>query len=133
MKTKENSYGTTDEVTIISNGVVIEGKLSSSGNIRIDGTVKGDTEAKGNVTVGENGNITGQINADVITIGGKVEGSVNAKEKLILEGKATLKGDLITKILVVEAGAHFEGKSNMSSGSSPSGFRRPETPPKDNN
>ncbi len=102
-----------EQVTIIGTGVVIEGKLSSSGDVRIDGNVKGDIKASGNVTVGESGEVDGQINADIITLGGKVTGSVNAKDKLVLESKAALKGDIITKILVVEAGAKFDGKSSM--------------------
>jgi cytoskeletal protein CcmA (bactofilin family) len=107
-----------EEVTIISSGVVIEGKVSSNGNVRVDGTVKGDITAQGNLTVGEHGSIQGQLTGETISIGGKVEGTVNAKEKLVLESKAVLKGDLITKILVVEAGAMFEGRSSM--GSNPS-------------
>ena len=55
--------------------------------------------------------------SNAATIGGKVNGSVNAKDKLVLESKANLKGDLITKILVIEAGAKFEGKSSMGSDS----------------
>jgi cytoskeletal protein CcmA (bactofilin family) len=102
-----------EEVTIISSGVVIEGKLSSKGNVRVDGIVKGDVNVTGNVTIGESGDINGQVNADVITVGGKVIGKLNAKEKVVLEGKAVLKGDLIAKILVVEAGAKFDGNSKM--------------------
>jgi cytoskeletal protein CcmA (bactofilin family) len=104
-----------EEVTIISSGVVIEGKVSSNGNVRVDGTVKGDIIAQGNLTVGEHGTIQGQLTGDVVSIGGKVDGTVNAKDKLVLESKAILKGDLITKILVVEAGAVFEGRSSMGS------------------
>lgn len=107
-----------EDVTIISSGVVIEGKVSSNGNIRVDGTIKGDITAQGNLTVGDSGNIQGQLTGDIITIGGKVEGSVNAKDKLILESKSVLKGDIITKVLVVESGAFFEGKSSMTSGHS---------------
>jgi cytoskeletal protein CcmA (bactofilin family) len=103
-----------EEVTIISNGVVIEGKVTSNGNVRVDGIVKGDITAQGNLTVGEQGSIQGQLTGETVSIGGKVDGTVNAKEKLVLETKAVLKGDLITKILVVEAGAIFEGKSSMS-------------------
>lgn len=111
---KTNSKGSPmEEVTIISSGVVIEGKVSSNGNVRVDGTVKGDIVAQGNLTVGEHGTIQGQLTGDVVSIGGKVEGTVNAKDKLVLESKAVLKGDLITKILVVEAGAMFEGRSSM--------------------
>ena len=102
-----------EQVTIIGTGVVIEGKLSSTGDVRIDGNVKGDIKANGNVTIGESGEVDGQVNADIITLGGKVMGSINAKEKLVLESKATLRGDIITKILVVEAGAKFDGKSSM--------------------
>ena len=112
MKDKQFN-GSTEDITIISNGVKLEGKITSGGSIRVDGTIVGDVVTQGNVTVGEHGDVNGQINAGIITIGGKVVGSVNAKEKLVLESKANLKGDIFTKILVVEAGAKFDGKSNM--------------------
>jgi cytoskeletal protein CcmA (bactofilin family) len=102
-----------EQVTIIGTGVVIDGKLSSNGDVRIDGVVKGDVKSSGSVTVGESGEINGQIEAEIITIGGKVVGSVNSKDKLVLEAKAALKGDIMTKILVVEAGAKFDGNSKM--------------------
>ncbi len=114
MKTKSNG-SSMEDVTIISSGVVIEGKVTSNSNIRVDGVVKGDITTQGNLTVGEHGSIQGQLTGETVSIGGKVEGTVNAKEKLVLESKAVLKGDLITKILVVEAGAIFEGKSAMGS------------------
>lgn len=113
MKSKTNGNATMEEVTIISSSVIIEGKLTSNGNVRLDGVVKGNVEAKGSLTVGETGNVQGDIHADSVTIGGKVEGVVNAKDKVTLESKANLKGDLVTKILVVEAGAIFEGRSSM--------------------
>ena len=113
MKYKNENIGK-DEVTIIGAGVVLEGKLSSNGNIRVDGAINGDISAIGNVTIGETGEIAGEIKAEVISIGGRVTGSINAKEKAVLESKAVLKGDIITKILVVEAGAIFDGSSKMS-------------------
>jgi len=102
-----------DETTIISNGVKIDGKLTSSGNIRVEGEIHGDISSQKNVVVGEGGKVNGQINADSITIGGKVSGTVRANEKLVLDPKGYLKGDIFTKILVIEAGARFDGKSKM--------------------
>lgn len=119
MKSKTNGNTAMEEVTIISSSVIIEGKLTSNGNVRIDGVVKGNVEAKGNLTVGETGNIQGDINADSVTVGGKVEGVINAKDKITLESKAFLKGDLVTKVLVVDAGAIFEGKSSMGESKKP--------------
>jgi len=103
-----------NEVTIISAGVVIEGKVASSGNIRIDGIINGDVNAQGNITVGEHGQIKGQINADNVVVGGKIFGTVNAKEKFVLESNSILNGDVITKILVISPGAKFNGNSKMS-------------------
>jgi cytoskeletal protein CcmA (bactofilin family) len=105
--------GDSDDITIISNGVKVDGTVSSDGNIRLDGIIKGDIICEGNVTIGEQGEVQGKVNGFSITIGGKVEGVINAKEKLMLESKANLKGDVFTKILVVEAGARFDGRSNM--------------------
>ena len=112
MKTRSLNEGK-DEVTIISAGVVIEGKLISNGNVRVDGIVTGDITANGNVTVGENGEVSGEIRAEAIVLGGKVIGMISAKDKLTLEAKAVLQGDILTKILVVEAGAQFDGQSKM--------------------
>ncbi len=112
-----------EDITIISNGVKIEGKVSSTGSIRVDGILHGDLNASGNVTVGEQGDIKGEIVADVVNIGGKVVGTINAKEKTVLESKCTLKGDILTKVLVIEAGAKFDGKSSM-------GDVKEYTPPK---
>ena len=118
--------GESQDVTIISSGVKVEGKLSSDSSMRIDGTILGDINCQQNVTIGEHGDVNGKVNGQSITIGGKVQGSVNAKQKLILESKAQLKGDVFTKILVVEAGANFDGKSNMVG----SGDSTTSTPPK---
>ena len=102
-----------EEATVISKGVKIEGKLSCSGSIRIDGDVQGDISSESHVVVGENGRVNGQINAESITIGGQVTGTVRAKEKLVMDSKGNLKGDIITKILLMEAGAIFNGNSKM--------------------
>jgi cytoskeletal protein CcmA (bactofilin family) len=100
-----------EETTIISNGVKIEGKISCSGNIRVDGEIQGDIVSQSNITIGELGQVKGQINGEAVTIGGKVSGTVIAKEKLVLDSRGNLKGDIFTKNLSIEAGAKFDGKS----------------------
>ncbi len=110
---KSDKHNHEDDVSIISAGVEVTGNITTKGNIRIDGIVKGDVLAEGNLTVGATGNVEGSLNANAIIIGGKVNGKVSSKDKLTLEAKAELIGDLVTKILVVEAGAKFDGRSRM--------------------
>ena len=117
--------GNTENITIISNGVKIEGKVNSSGSLRVDGSLHGDLSANGNVTVGEQGDINGAIEGNVVTIGGRVVGKINAKEKLVLEAKCVLKGDINAKVLVIAAGAKFDGKSSMGETKT---FTRPAPP-----
>ena len=111
LNNKQFGSSKSEETTIISRGVKIEGKITSSGNIRVDGEIQGDIFSESNITIGEDAKINGLINATVITIGGKVSGIVRAKDKLILNSKSNLKGDIFTKNLVIEEGAKFDGKS----------------------
>ena len=108
-----------EDVSILSGGVKIEGNLSSDGNVRIDGTVIGNVKVNGNLTIGETAKIVGEVFATNITLGGNIEGKVNASDTFRLESKSSLKGDLITRRLVIEDGALFDGHSSMNNVSRP--------------
>ena len=75
-----------EETTIISAGVKIEGKVKSNGNIRVEGQIEGDIESRGSVVIGGNGEVNGQISAELISIAGSVTG-IN----LLLRKKEILK------------------------------------------
>jgi cytoskeletal protein CcmA (bactofilin family) len=111
----KNNNSSSVDVSILSSGVKVEGKLYSEGNMRIDGKVLGDVTVNGNLTLGDGSSIEGEVKAMNVTISGSVKGTVEANEKVILESGSSLVGDLTAKILVVEEGAKFDGKSNMNS------------------
>jgi cytoskeletal protein CcmA (bactofilin family) len=113
MKFKGSQSTNNDEVSIISSTMQIQGNILTKGNLRIDGKIKGDIKAEGVITIGPNGYIEGNIDATNVTIGGKILGTVICREKLVLEDKSQLKGDLTSKILIVEEGALFTGRSAM--------------------
>jgi len=102
-----------EEISIIGNGVKIEGKLTSSGDIRFEGEIQVDISSDNYVVIGEKANVNGKIDASIILVGGQVSGIINAKEKLTLSANGNLEGDIVTKILVVEEGATFNGKSKV--------------------
>lgn len=101
------------ELNLIGLGTVIEGKLRSRGNIRIDGKVVGDLFASESVYVGTSGEIEGSVSAKNVSVGGKIKGSINAQEKLIFENKAVVNGDIRAAKLVIDEGAVFDGKCSM--------------------
>ena len=102
------------ELNLIAAGTVFEGKLRTPGSIRIDGKIIGEVTATQSVSIGNSGEIEGNISAKIITIGGKITGKVVAQEKLLLESKAVVHGDIRAAMLVIDEGAMFDGKCVMS-------------------
>lgn len=106
------------ELTLIAANTSFEGKIKTEGSIRIDGKFVGDINAKANAAVGITGTIDGTLSARSITVAGKVSGTIMAAEKLVLEAKSIMQGDIRAAKLVVDEGAMFDGKCDMKQGSS---------------
>jgi cytoskeletal protein CcmA (bactofilin family) len=96
----------------------------------IDGKVEGEINSDGVLTIGENADIRGEIKTKSITVYGKVQGNITVGERCELKSRCTLQGDLKAARLVIEEGATFIGKSEVTSGKAPaistSGPSRPE-------
>ena len=103
------------ELSLVSAGTVIEGKIRAEGSIRIDGKIVGDVIANANAAVGLTGSVEGTVTAKSIALAGKVNGTVIASEKLTLEGKSVMRGDIRAAKLVVDEGAMFDGECSMTS------------------
>jgi cytoskeletal protein CcmA (bactofilin family) len=112
------------ELSLVGSGTVVEGKIRTEGSIRIDGKLVGELHAKANVAVGINGVVEGNLNGKNVSLAGKVIGTVTSTEKLVLESKSVVKGDVRAARLVVDEGATFDGQCVMSSpGGKPEGKR----------
>lgn len=112
-----SSEGVSAELNFIGKGTVIEGNVSTESSLRIDGKIKGSLICKSTLTIGENGLIEGDVEANNAIIGGKIKGKVIVKEKLVLESKSSLQGELRAKKLIIDEGAIFDGTSDMGLGS----------------
>ncbi len=110
--------------TIIGKDSVITGTIDIKGPLRIDGIVKGKIISSDTVTVGVGGEIEAEVNCRNAAIAGKVNGNVVASEKVELQAKAEITGDLKTKSLVIEQGAIFCGSCNMKDRPEEPGFKK---------
>jgi len=98
--------------SFIGGNSVFNGDVDSKGTLRVDGVVEGNISADW-VIVGEKARIAGNITARGIVVGGKIDGNLKAKEIVEIKNKGQIKGDIISKKLVVAEGGIFEGKSTM--------------------
>ena len=94
--------------SVLSSDLVFEGNISGSGELQIDGSIKGDVRV-GRLVVGETGAVEGSVQADAVEVRGRVVGSVTGKQVRLL-GTAYVDGDINHEQLAIEVGAYFQGR-----------------------
>jgi cytoskeletal protein CcmA (bactofilin family) len=103
---------------ILSSDVEIKGSIKFQKELLIDGKVEGEINSEGVLTIGEHADIRGEIKTKSIVVFGKVQGNITVNERCELKSKCTLQGDLKAARLIIEEGATFIGKSEVTSGMS---------------
>ena len=93
--------------SIISADLVVNGTLSSTGDIQIDGKVEGNVNSAG-LVIGDKACIEGDVAAEDVTVRGRVKGSIRAR-KVLLASTCHVEGDILHEAFAVETGAFFEG------------------------
>jgi len=100
-------------VNQIKAGTHIEGEVKSSGDMRIDGTMKGKIQTQGKLVVGPTGKIDGEISCQNAEIHGVINGKITVTELLSLKASSKLLGDVVIGKLSIEPGAQFSGSCVM--------------------
>ena len=117
---KEPEIKGSKTLTVIAEGVTIEGKVNSPGSTRIDGTVKGEIVSDKEVTIGKEGRVNANIQTRNAVIAGSFNGEMNATGEVEISSTGKFIGNLIQKeaLLTIAKGGLFKGESIISSGSS---------------
>jgi cytoskeletal protein CcmA (bactofilin family) len=111
--TVRNTAADSGAVNIIGAGTSIDGDITSGGDIRIDGNLKGTINTRGKLVVGPSGIVEGEVLCQNADISGEVRGKINVTELLTLKATAKLAGELTTGKLAIEPGADFSGSCSM--------------------
>jgi len=98
---------------VLNSDVEIKRNLKFSGELTFDGKLDGEIHTDGNLTLGDSAVINGNIGAQSVVVRGKVNGNINAKEKIEIKSKAELFGDIRATKLVIEEGVTFVGKTEV--------------------
>ena len=108
------SKDTVDERRVmawIGQGVIVEGKIMSAQDLRIDGTVDGTIEVGNHgLILGAGAAVKANLTARTILISGAVIGNVTATERVDLQASGSVEGDISAPRLVMVDGAVVKGK-----------------------
>ncbi|MCX6967817.1 MAG: polymer-forming cytoskeletal protein [Verrucomicrobia bacterium] len=105
--------------------VEIKGSITFQTELLIDGKVDGEIISPGNLTLGEHAQVQGEIKTRSITVHGNAQANITVEDRCELKTGSTLTGDLKSARLIIEDGATFIGKSEVT----PKGAKKPEPMP----
>ncbi len=106
---------TPDEiVSVLGEGLEMVGDLSFSKGLRVDGVVKGKIHSEAFMIIGPKGRVEAEVDIRRMLINGEFRGVVHASERVEIHKEGRVYGDLFTPCLILEAGAHLDGRCNMS-------------------
>ena len=100
--------------SLIGAGTVVDGDVTFSGGLRVDGAVRGKVgtvdSQPATLVLSEQARIEGEVRVSHVVINGVVNGPVTANDYLELQAKARVNGDVVYRTLEMHVGAFVQGK-----------------------
>ncbi len=97
--------------------IKVTGKVAGDiegGNIELGGcVVDGDIKARGDVTIGKDSTLSGNMHGELITIDGKIKGNIDAVKGAHMSGTSVVRGSITAPTLSMHAGAELQGKVDV--------------------
>src|SRR5260370_36551141 len=101
--------------TFLGPNVTVEGTVSGSETMLIEGSVRGKINLTSDLRVGTKARIEATMHAKNVTVEGKVTGDISADERVELVMTATVDGNIKAPKIIVAEGAKFRGSVDMGS------------------
>ena len=100
--------------TLIGEQTELHGDIHFSGGIHIDGRIKGSVIASEDgssmLSLSEHGSIEGEVRVPHVMLNGTVTGDVYATERIELNAKARVQGNVYYNLIEMAMGAEVNGK-----------------------
>lgn len=101
--------------TYLGPDVVIDGTISGSEAIIIEGTVRGKINLGSDLQIGTRARVEATVHAKNVTVEGKLMGDLSADDRVELVMTATVDGNIKAPKIIVAEGAKFRGSVDMGS------------------
>lgn len=96
-------------MSVVDASSSFEGRVHSSGDLRVAGSVTGEVLCQGTLLVAEGATSAGRVRAGAVDVNGHVDGAVRCSGRMRLAGTAVVTAGIRAAALVVEAGASLRG------------------------
>jgi len=99
---------------MIGPSITIKGEVIGEEDLLIQGKVEGTIQLANNeVSVGESGQVSADIQARVAKVDGEVNGDITANEKVVITKSGNVRGNIVAPRVTLEDGAIFKGSIDM--------------------
>lgn len=98
---------------VLASDVEIKGTIKFENELIFDGKVEGEIISEGALVIGKNAEVRGEVKTKSVTVHGTVFGNITVTEKAELKSSSQLTGDLKATRIIIEEGATFIGKSEV--------------------
>ena len=99
--------------TILAEDIDFKGKLSFSEPLMIKGKFNGEIASSSDLYIGKDAVVEAQIEANVVSLKGKLKGNIKAHKRVELFSTAEVDGDITTPNMVMESGCQLNGACAM--------------------
>ncbi len=94
-------------------GSHMDGELRFEDTFRVDGKLTGKVVSRGDLVVGERGEVNGIVEVGRLYVSGTLKGTVQATARIEITASGRLLGDIQAPTLVIEEGGFYEGRCTM--------------------
>lgn len=108
--------------TFVTPPTTIVGTITGAGAFVFCGTVEGDCEIDGTVTLARGAQWRGTLAATDVIVAGMVEGDIRARQRVEVVGTARVTGRIVGHSIAIAEGAVIDGEIQVASGEGPLKF-----------
>ena len=103
--------------SLVDRHTMVDGSLTTSYDLRVDGQVLGTLQCEGTLYVSEGASVDATIDAGNVVVAGVASGAIRCRGRLEIQSTGVVRAEVATSSLVILEGAVFEGKIRMEASS----------------
>jgi cytoskeletal protein CcmA (bactofilin family) len=101
-------------ISLLGKGAEMTGEISFTNGLRVEGTIKGKVRSEATLEIGPGGVVDAEVHIRKISVDGEFRGVIHASDRVEIRQNGKVFGDIFSPCLIIEAGATFDGRCNMS-------------------